>query len=78
MTAKDIISRDTLKQLTSDLAYHILQVHAETIELLETQHQRIEDRRADLVARMRGRDGEEGSVLILLLPNRSNLERRPP
>ena len=41
------------------MAYHILRIHAETIELLETQHQRIEDRRADLVARMRSRDGEE-------------------
>ena len=32
---------------------------AEAIELLETQNQRVEDRRADLVARMRGANGEE-------------------
>jgi len=36
MTAKDIISHDTLKPLTNDLAYRILRIHAETIELLGT------------------------------------------
>jgi len=59
MTAKDIISRDTLKRLTTDLARHLLGIDGEAVELLETQHQRVEDRRADLVARMRRADGEE-------------------
>ena len=59
MTDKDIISRDTLKRLTTDLARHLLGIEAEAIELLETQSQRIEDRRADLVARMRRTDGYE-------------------
>ena len=59
MMAKDIIGRDTLKRLTNDLARHIFGLDAEAVELLETQHQRVEDRRADLVARMRGKDGEE-------------------
>lgn len=47
MTAKDIISRDTFKRLTTDLARHILGIDGEAIELLETQNQRVEDRRAD-------------------------------
>ena len=59
MTAKDIISRDTLKRLTTDLARHILGIDGKAVELLETQNQRIEDRRADLVARMRASGGEE-------------------
>jgi hypothetical protein len=59
MTDKDIISRDTLKRLTTDLARHLLGIEAQAIELLETQNQRIEDRRADLVARMRRTDGHE-------------------
>jgi hypothetical protein len=58
MTAKDIISRDTLKRLTTDLARHLLGIDGEAVELLETQNQRIEDRRADLVARMRASGGE--------------------
>jgi hypothetical protein len=59
MTDKDIVSRDTLKRLTTDLARHLLGIDGEAIELLETQNQRVEDRRADLVARMRARSGEE-------------------
>ncbi|MCB2263824.1 MAG: hypothetical protein LGR52_12950, partial [Candidatus Thiosymbion ectosymbiont of Robbea hypermnestra] len=59
MTIKDIISRDTLKRLTTDLACHILGLDGEAIEFLETQNQRVEDRRADLVARMRSSNGEE-------------------
>lgn len=59
MTQKDIISRDTLKRLTTDLAKHLLDLDGEAVELLETQNQRIEDRRADLVARMRSSGGDE-------------------
>ena len=73
MTAKDIISRDTLKRLTTDLARHILGIDGEAIELLETQNQRVEDRRADLVARMRDSDGEE----FLLHVNRQR-QLHPP
>ncbi|MCP3656313.1 MAG: hypothetical protein GY766_15645 [Herbaspirillum sp.] len=59
MTAKDTISRDMFKRLTTDFAHHLLGIEAEAVELLETKNQRIEDRRADLVARMRQADGEE-------------------
>lgn len=59
MTAKDIISWDTLKRLTTDLAGHLLGLDAEAIELLESQSQRVEDRRADLVALMRESCGGE-------------------
>jgi hypothetical protein len=59
MTAKDVISRDTLKRLTTDLAKHLLGIDGEAVDLLETQNQRVEDRRADLVARMRASDGNE-------------------
>ena len=59
MTAKDVISRDTLKRLTTDLARHLLGLDGEAVDLLETQNQRVEDRRADLVARMRASNGDE-------------------
>ncbi|HYN78858.1 MAG TPA: hypothetical protein VES73_13840 [Lamprocystis sp. (in: g-proteobacteria)] len=36
MTVKDIISRDTPKRLTADLARHLLGVDGEVIEVLET------------------------------------------
>ena len=43
MTAKDVISRDTLKRLITDLAKHLLGIDGEAVELLETQNQRVED-----------------------------------
>jgi hypothetical protein len=69
MTAKDIISRDTLKRLTTDLANNLLGVDGEAIELLETQNQRVEDRRADLLARMRATSGEEFLLYVEIANN---------
>jgi len=69
MAAKDIISRDTLKWLTTDLARHLLGIDGEAVELLGTQNQRVEDRRADLVARMRRADGEEFLLHIEIANN---------
>jgi len=47
MTTKDVINRDTLKRITTDSAYYLLGLDVQTIELLETQNQQIEDCRAD-------------------------------
>jgi len=69
MTAKDIISRAILKRLTTDLARHLLDLDAEAVQVLETQNQRVEDRRADLVARMRQADGEEFLLHIEIANN---------
>ncbi len=71
MTAKDIVSRDTLKRLTTDLARHLLGIDGEAVELLETQNQRIEDRRADLVARMRTTGGAEFLLHVEIANNNS-------
>ena len=72
MVAKDIISRDTLKRLTTDLARHLLGVDGEAIELLETQNQRVEDRRADLVARMRPTAGDEFLLHVEIANNNTS------
>ena len=71
MTAKDIISRDILKRLTTDLAQHLLGLDAWTVDLLETQNQRVEDRRADLVALMRAASGEEFLLHVEIANNNS-------
>ena len=44
MAEKDIISRDTLKRLTTDLARHLLGVDGEAVELLDTQNQQSSSR----------------------------------
>jgi predicted transposase YdaD len=69
MTAKDIVGRDTLKRLTSDLARHLLGIDGEAVELLETQNQRVEDRRADLVARMRSPSSPDYLLHVELVNN---------
>ena len=77
MTAKDIISRAMLKRLTTDLARHLLDLDAEAVQVLETQNQRVEDRRADLVARMRQADGEAFLLHIEIANNNvSNMPLR--
>jgi len=69
MIAKDIIGRAMLKRLTTDLARHLLGLDAEAIQVLETQNQRVEDRRADLVARMCATDGSEFLLHIEIANN---------
>nr|VFK20356.1 MAG: Predicted transposase YdaD [Candidatus Kentron sp. LFY] len=60
MADKDIIGKETMRRLAVDLATHLLElpIDPDSLEVLPTEHQRIEDRRADLVARLRDRDGE--------------------
>jgi hypothetical protein len=58
MGHKDIMSKDLVKQLALDLARVLLGLKVEGAEIVETQTQRVEERRADLVARMWGEGGE--------------------
>lgn len=50
MSQKDIISKQIIKRIFIDVATHIFKLDLQEVELLETEQQRIEDRRADLVA----------------------------
>ena len=60
MADKDIISKETIRRLAVDLATHLLElpIDPDSLEVLATEQRRIEDRRADLVARLRDCDGE--------------------
>ena len=55
---KDIISKDLLKRLVLDMVEHLFGRPLRDAEILNEEHQRIEDRRADLVVRATGSDGE--------------------
>ncbi|MDP2751196.1 MAG: hypothetical protein Q8O31_01115, partial [Rhodocyclaceae bacterium] len=57
MNDKDIVSKDILKQILMDIARLLLRLDVDQAEFLETEHQCVEDRRADLVARMTGKAG---------------------
>jgi hypothetical protein len=60
MGKKDIVSKETIRRIAIDLALYLLELPIDTdsLEVLETEHQRIEDRRADLVVRLRETSGE--------------------
>ena len=65
MGEKDIVSKRIVRHLAVDLATYLLKldIDPDSLELLETERQRIEDRRADLVARVRPRGSDEPFVL---------------
>jgi hypothetical protein len=58
MIHKDVISKDLLKRLLLDMAIYLFQLDLVDAELLSTEEQRIEDRRADLVAKVTTAQGE--------------------
>lgn len=58
MAGKDIVSKQLLKRIVVDLARYLLKLDIEALDIVETEQQRVEDRRADLVvlARHAGRE----------------------
>lgn len=52
MGQKDVISKQIFKRILVDVATYIFKLQLESVELIETEQQRVEDRRADLVARV--------------------------
>jgi hypothetical protein len=55
MAKKDIISKQLIQRIAVDLAVYLLNldIKSEDLELLATEQQRVEDRRADLVAKVK-------------------------
>ena len=58
MGNKDIVSKDILKRIAVDIARVLLHLRVDQAEIIDTEHERIEDRRADLVAMMSGPEGQ--------------------
>lgn len=50
MGDKDVISKQLLKRIVKDVSTYLLKLNLSKIEILETVHQRVEERRADMVA----------------------------
>ena len=78
MGKKDIISKEAIKCIAVDLATILLEldIDPESLELLETEKQRIEDRRADLVARVKDTGSDERYLLHIEIQN-SNDRQMP-
>ena len=60
MAKKDIISKQLIQRIAVDIAVYLLKldIKSEDLELLATEQQRVEDRRADLVAKVKQQDNE--------------------
>ena len=58
MGQKDIISKQIFKRIFIDVATYIFHLELDSVELIETEQQRIEDRRADLTAKVIDSSGE--------------------
>nr|VFJ90351.1 MAG: hypothetical protein BECKLFY1418B_GA0070995_101941 [Candidatus Kentron sp. LFY]VFJ97764.1 MAG: hypothetical protein BECKLFY1418A_GA0070994_107311 [Candidatus Kentron sp. LFY] len=57
---RDVVGKETIRRLAVDLATYLLglSIDPDSLEVLATEHQRIEDRRADLVVKLRNRESE--------------------
>ncbi|MDD2748516.1 DUF4351 domain-containing protein [Acidithiobacillus sp.] len=72
MQEKDVVSKELLKRITLDIARILLHMKVEQAEIVESSHPRVEERRADLVARMRGQDGH--FLLHIEVQNNNDLQ----
>jgi predicted transposase/invertase (TIGR01784 family) len=74
MGTKDIISKDLIKHLAFDLATILLKldIDPDSLELLDTEKQRIEDRRADLVVRVRNKGSQQAYLLHIEIQNHND------
>ncbi|MBK8455144.1 MAG: hypothetical protein WAQ53_07140 [Thiofilum sp.] len=71
LSTKDIASKALLKRMAADMANLLLglDVDPNSVELLETEKERIEQRRADLVIKARSRPTQEIMILHIEIQN---------
>lgn len=67
MGDKDIISKRLLKRLAADMARILLKLEVDEVDVVETQSQRVEERRADLV--VKARSGNNHYLLHIEIQN---------
>ncbi len=74
MGEKDFIGKDILRQITIDFANLLfgLDIDPEHLDLLETEEQRIEARRADFLARVQKRSSGDPFLLHIELQNNND------
>ena len=58
MPNKDLISKQLLRQLAVDFSNQLFGLNIVEAELLSSEQPRVEERRADLVARVKNREGK--------------------
>ena len=66
---KDTISKEIIKSIVQDISKHILKIEIESLEFIETEQQRVESRRADIVAKV-----NDDFVLHLEIQNQNDMQ----
>ena len=74
MGHKDITSKYILKHIVLDLAQYLLNMKLDSAEILETENQRVEERRADLVVKATQKNNE----FILHIEVQNDNQRQMP
>ena len=75
MGQKDIISKQIFKRILVDVAKYIFKLELKSAELIETEQQRIEDRRSDLTAKVV--DSENNAFILHLEIQNQNHNKMP-
>ena len=77
MAEKDIISKQSIKRIAVDIAIHLLhlEIDPNEVELLTTEQERIEDRRADLVVKLKLKNNQS---FILHIEIQSSNDKKMP
>lgn len=75
MGKQDVISKSILKRIFVDVATYLFGLKLHNVQLIDTEQQRIEDRRADLVARVQD---EAGNKFILHIEIQNQNQRIMP
>ncbi len=77
MAQKDIISKQTIKRIAIDIAIYLLKldINPDEVELLPTEQQRVEERRADLVVKLKTKDDK---AFILHVEIQNNNDKSMP
>lgn len=74
MAEKDIISKQIIKRLIEDISKYLFELELETLEVLETQFQRPEERRADIVVKV----SEAGRHYLLHIEIQNDNDQKMP
>ena len=77
MAKKDIISKQSIKRIAVDIAIHLLKLDIDPneVELLATEQERVEDRRADLVVKLKLKNNQ---IFILHIEIQSSNDYKMP
>jgi len=88
MGEKDIVSKHLIKRIIEDISKYLFHLELEKVEVLETEYNRIEERRADIVVKVQQQENisllhveiqnnNDATMPLRMLRYRSDIELQP-